>query len=209
MTSNFNPKQSVSHTSAGHHPQAPGAYSPSVPISLYRELAAELQATKVMLDSLNNQNQQLSQHNQQLRREIEKVVHAALHLQQTADTSTTVGWSQIPHSYPETHPELRPEPTRPIQEARPMPRRRSSVPPATPSASAVDTANIFADMEPAVSPFQEKMVIEQPEVRPRRRSQPEKSSEVNGWWLTLAIVMIVVTAFGAGYLIMRPLLPKR
>lgn len=64
-------------------------------------------------------------------------------------------------------------------------------------------------MEPTGSTLPEKLVVEQPEGRYRRRSHPEKSSEVNGWWLTLAIVMIVVTAFGAGYLIMRPLLPKR
>ncbi|MCL1468327.1 hypothetical protein [Argonema galeatum] len=206
MTSNFNPKQSVPNASAGHNPQtAPGAYSPSVPISLYRELAAELQATKVMLDSLNNQNQQITQQNQQLRREIEKVVHASLHLQQIADSSVPSGWSQP--SY--THPELRNEPGRSIPEAPQMPRRTRSVSNATPSAPGVDISTIFQEMESIDSGLPAKLVIEQPETRNRRRSGPEKSSEVNGWWLTLAIVMIVVTAFGAGYLIMRPMLPKR
>lgn len=207
MTSNFNPKQSVPNAStAGHNPQtAPGAYSPSVPISLYRELAAELQATKVMLDSLNNQNQQMSQQNQQLRREIEKVVHASLHLQQVADSSVPGGWSQP--SY--THPELRTEPSQSIPEPRPVSRRTRPASNATPAAPGVDISNIFQEMEPTGSGLTEKLVVEQPEGRYRRRSQPEKSSEVNGWWLTLAIVMIVVTAFGAGYLIMRPMLPKR
>ena len=90
-----------------------------------------------------------------------------------------------------------------------MPRRTRSVSKATPSAPGVDISNIFPEMEPTDSGLPAKLVIEQPETRNRRRPQPEKSSEVNGWWLTLAIVLIVVTAFGAGYLIMRPMLPKR
>lgn len=193
-------------SNAGHPPQAsPGAYSPSVPMSLYRELAAELQATKVMLDSLNNQNQQLNNQNQLLRREVEKVVQSALHLQQVADSSTPSGWGQP--SY--THPEGSFETNRPVSEPRPAPRRRSAA--ANPHAglSGIDSQNAFADVEPGGAIFQERLVIEQPEVRSRRRSQPEKSSEVNGWWVTLAIVLIVISAFGAGFLIMRPLLPKR
>lgn len=204
MTSNFHPKPSMPNaSSAGHNPQtSPGAYSPSVPMSLYRELAAELQATKVMLDSLNNQNQQLNQQNQHLRREVEKVVHAALHLQQVADTSTPGSWNQPTY----THPEMWNEPTRSVPESRSTPRRTRPVAGANPG---MDVQTAFADVEPAGSIFQERLVIEQPETRNRRRSQSEKSPEVNGWWVTLAIVLIVISAFGAGFLIMRPLLPKK
>lgn len=41
----------------------------AVPLAVYRELAAELQATQTLLDSLHEQNQQLSQDNQQLSQE--------------------------------------------------------------------------------------------------------------------------------------------
>ncbi len=65
--------------------------SPSVPLSVYRELAAELQATRVMLDSLHEQNQQLTyqnqnltHQNQQLQGEIVKVAKATLQMQQVA-----------------------------------------------------------------------------------------------------------------------------
>ena len=65
--------------------------SPSVPLSVYRELAAELQATRVMLDALHDRHQQLSDRhqqlthqNQQLQAEIVKVAKAALHMQQVA-----------------------------------------------------------------------------------------------------------------------------
>jgi hypothetical protein len=53
----------------------------AVPLAIYRELAAELQATQTLLDSLHEQNQQLNQSNQklsqenhQLKSEIVKVV---------------------------------------------------------------------------------------------------------------------------------------
>lgn len=207
MTSNFHPKQSVPNSrSAGSNPQtAPAAYSPSVPMSLYRELAAELQATKVMLDSLNSQNQQLSQQNQQLRQEIETVVDSALHLQQVADSVVPGNWNQTSYS----HPELKSEPSRVNNEQRPTPRRTRSGSSANSPMSGAEFSAAFPDVEPPGAIFQEKLVVEVPEGRHRRRSVPEKSSEMNGWWLTLAIVLIVVTAFGAGYLVMRPMLPKR
>ena len=53
-------------------------YSPSIPISLYREVTAELQSAQAMLDSLKTHNQQLLQQNQELRREVETVVQASV-----------------------------------------------------------------------------------------------------------------------------------
>jgi len=40
--------------------------------------------------------------------------------------------------------------------------------------------------------------------RYRRRFQ-ESASEISGWCLAIAILLILATAFGAGYLIVRPL----
>lgn len=48
--------------------------SPSVPLSVYRELVKELQATQARAESLQAQNQQLVKSNRQLRQEIETVV---------------------------------------------------------------------------------------------------------------------------------------
>ncbi|MCA2694341.1 MULTISPECIES: bZIP transcription factor [unclassified Microcystis] len=47
---------------------------PSVPLSVYRELVKELQATQARVESLEAQNQQLVKSNRQLRQEIETVV---------------------------------------------------------------------------------------------------------------------------------------
>jgi hypothetical protein len=49
------------------------------------------------------------------------------------------------------------------------------------------------------------VVIEQEE-RPRRTSHSEGFSDVSGWMLLVAILLIVLTAFGTGFLIVRPLL---
>ncbi len=72
--------------SGNPNPPANNPYSPAVPISLYREVAAELQSAKTRAESLNLQNQELVQQNQQLRLEIERVVQTALQLRQVADS---------------------------------------------------------------------------------------------------------------------------
>jgi hypothetical protein len=65
----------------------------AVPLAVYRELAAELQATQTLLDSLHEQNQklsqdnqQLSQENQQLKLEIVKVVTSVQHMGNVAQS---------------------------------------------------------------------------------------------------------------------------
>lgn len=57
-------------------PQVPQSCTgrPSVPLSVYRELVKELQATQARVESLESQNQQLVKSNRQLRQEIETVV---------------------------------------------------------------------------------------------------------------------------------------
>jgi len=45
--------------------------SPSVPLSVYRDLAGELQATRALASVLKGKNQQLQQHNRELQHEIE------------------------------------------------------------------------------------------------------------------------------------------
>ena len=42
----------------------------------------------------------------------------------------------------------------------------------------------------------------------RRRSQPDSVSHGSGWGLAIAILVIVVTAFSGGYLLVRPLIAK-
>ena len=188
MTSRANAK--ANHKGAEPLPVPPPAsnpYSPSVPISLYREVANELQMTKTQLDSLKLQNQELNQQNQKLRIEIERTVQSALRLRQVAD-SRPVG-TDTPSESPFPGVEL-------YFDAAPVP-----VSPAT-SGETEPTPPVPASSTPT------RLHTEQ---RPpqRRSMRTEKSSELGGWWLMLAILLIVVTAFGTGFLIVRPLLPHR
>lgn len=188
-----------SSTTSGHNiPTGNYAYSPSVPLSVYRELAAELQAAQAMLDSLNGQNQQLAKHNQQLRQEIEKAVQSVLQLQQVVD-STVVNGPYVTHHQPDP----RPEPGRPVSVPRSM--HRSSQPLKS-GRSAIE--DLFPIRE-ARSGFSENLFTEEAASSYRRRYRPETASEISGRRLAIAILLIIITAFGASYLIVRPLLSNR
>ena len=180
------------------HPTAATNYAPSVPISVYRELAAEFQAQKAMLDSLNTQNQHLVQQNQKLRQEIEKLVQSALQVRQTAETMQPMGWN----------------PTMPIPQELAAEAGRAKAPRVgRPERSRAAGASDISPMAkqrptlPATAVLGESYVMEHDEKRPWSGNL-ERSSDLNSLWLVLAIIAIVATAFGAGFLIVRPFLPN-
>ena len=189
-----------SSTTPGHNtPTAIHTYSPSVPLSVYRELAAKLQVAEAKLDSLNAQNQQLAKQNQQLRQEIEKAVQSVFHLQHVVDSVGTVSQKYAYHPTADLSNDLRrlgSASSQTYQSSRP------------PSGIAVKGRSAFQTRE-AGSASSEKVFTEQEEGQYRRRSQPKSASEISGWWLAIAILLIMLTAFGAGYLIVRPLLQSR
>ncbi len=152
-------------------PVPSNSYRPAVPISVYRELAAELQAARAMLEVLNNQNQQLFQQNQQLRHEIDKVARATQNLQQFASAFPAVEAGQTPKLI-------------------------------NPANSAEHRPGFLGQQ---IGP--DGWILEQEEVRPRR-SINTKKPEVNNFVLLLAIVLIVITAFGTSFLIVRPLFER-
>jgi cell division septum initiation protein DivIVA len=130
-----------------------------------------------MLDSLNSQNQQLVQQNQQLRQEVHKVVQSAQHLQ------------QVVASFGSVEEKARPEAPK---QPEPKPKSNYTPPPPPPEATA--------------SPYPETYTIEVEESRSRHTPSTEGLSDVNGWILIVVITGIVLTAFGAGFLLVRPLL---
>jgi hypothetical protein len=171
-------------TPAHNPPNVKHTQSASVPLSVYRHLAAELQATEARLNSLNAQNQQLATENQHLRQEIEKTVQSVLQLQQSVDSGGVVS-----RRYAQNSNNFRAEAKRPGSESLPMP---ESVVVSLPTREA----------------GLEKVFTEQESVRYRRRFSADRP-KMSGRWLAIAILLTMVTAFGAGYLIMRPLLPNR
>ena len=184
-------------------PENSNSYSPSVPISLYREVTAELQAAQAMLDSLKTHNQQLVQQNQQLRREVETVVQVSQQLQQVVNSAQSVTQTGIPQMPSvkfnfSVEPELPAPVTSRINSTVPQPPQTVAFPFPLPEAGPI-AASI-------PEPLPEKLFTEVPETPYRVRSQPKKASDLSGLWLAIAIFLIVIAAFGGGYLVVRPLL---
>ncbi len=176
------------------------SYAPSVPLSVYRELATELQATKAMVDSLGSQNQHLAKQNQLLRQEIHRVVQSTLQLGQYAG---------VAHPTDGLTP---PEPTPPANPSQSMP-HQSTPPqsmPATLGHQAVSPRQT-GPTQSGVNPLAlvPKFFTEQAGERKRFDAEPGRTREMSGLWLVLSITVIILTAFGAGFLIMRPLLSDR
>ncbi|MEG4008383.1 hypothetical protein QUA41_22185 [Microcoleus sp. Pol11C1] len=187
-------------------PENSNSYSPSVPISLYREVTAELQAAQAMVDSLKTHNQQLVQQNQQLRREVETVVQVSQQLQQVVNSAQSVTQTGMPQM-PSVKFNFSIEPPPPA----PATSRTNSTVPQPPQTVAFPFP--LPEPEPKGSPMPqplpEKLFTEVPETPYRVISQPKKTSDLNGLWLAIAIFLIVIAAFGAGYLVVRPLLMKK
>lgn len=185
-------KSNQSNSAARSTPSASStsnAQAPSVPISVYRELAAELQTTRAMVDALNGKNQHLDQENQKLRQEMQRVVHSVLALQPWIDASEEI--RPMPPPRKNTPRQAVPEkltPERPTWEE-------------TAAASAI--AAKLRPNEPAAEWLTETATT------PQRISQSNQATKLSGLWLTLIIIGIIVTAFGAGFLIMRPFLPTK
>lgn len=193
-----------------HGSSNPNGKTPSVPLTVYRELAAELQATQAMLDSLHAQNQQLardnhslSQHNQQLQSEMTNVVNAALHMQKVAD-SLRVGPTDAAVSYPE-------QPGRegfaPLE---PRDRRRNG----SRTGGNLQATETGAELPPLYVQPSQPQTSDRPEMAgffPGGEFQGlgEELSDKNGIWLVVAIVAIVVVAFGGGYAFMRPIYERQ
>jgi len=170
------------------------AYAPSVPLSVYRELAAEMQANQAMLEFLRTQNQHLLKQNQHLRQEIDKLVQSAIHLQQMTDSAEAPLTPTTRLNSASKQRELKGEAIAPPTSGRTLP--RSAAPTKPPE---------FGEK----SPPPESLVAEQEEGRYRRPSPPKKSGDVSGLWLALAIFLIVVVTFGASFALVRPLIQKR
>lgn len=171
------------------------SYAPSVPVSVYRELAAELQATKAMVDSLSNQNNHLTNQNHLLRQNIHQMVQVALQLGHhagvahpaEAEMTFSIPSVQTP-GYPPVEQLVEPPPLEP----------QSMMPEAAPS----------HPQRPRKAELS-KIFTEQSGEKRRYSLESPTSGSMSTLWLIVSIAIIILTAFGAGFLIMRPLINDR
>ncbi|WP_109007513.1 hypothetical protein [Nostoc commune] len=176
------------------------ASPPSVPLFVYRELSTELQATQAKLHALTTKNQQLVQENQLLRQEITKVVESFSHLQKFVDSHTAPGYQQVP----QTSSDFKNAAKVPVTQARP-PQQYWSHPPVTPKTPPKKSRQDFSPPVMEMNfPIAEPVYIEEQQVSYYPTTEPD-AKELNGWWLIITILLIMLTAFSAGYFVVRPL----
>lgn len=174
MTTNSRLNSSVSRSTT--EPLFPtGSYRPSVPLSVYRELAKELQVTQHRVDRLELQNQQLLEQNKQLRQQIEQVIEATQKLQQVVEPGELTE-GKIRHS----------EQIDITQE-----KLKSSL------TQSVNWTPIYSSSFSQPEPYTVDV-----EPNPQRSvSRLEPDGIINGWVLAIAIFLIIVTSCTGAFLI--------
>lgn len=200
-------------------PQGSNSYSAaSVPMHVYRELAAELQTTQATLEALETrnrhltrQNQQLTQQKQQLQAEVVNVVNATLSMRQVAESfQERPDDISLERAKPPTAPKNLQD--SPIS----LPTETSDMPPtaiANGSVSSPDDRAAFSRSSGTRPPFDPASTaptqLHTEEAGGFERWTPpgfaDDPGERSGLWLIVAIAATVVTAFGAGYWLVRPL----
>lgn len=223
----FSPESAYPGAVAPEAPQG-SRQAPSVPISVYRELATELRSTQAMVDSLTGQNQQLTQQNQVLRQEMIRFADSAARLKQAIEDSqpqpvetANVGRPAFDLSYgteaaspypAQNSPQMAPE------AAATLPERLSE-------SVGEGVSNIASQITQMVKPKAKAKAKKVPKPPQRPQAAPpqrlyteerletnrpgqlsQQPSDMSGLWLAATILLIVISAFGAGFLIMKPLL---
>lgn len=175
--------------------------SPSVPLSVYRELAAELQNTRAMVESLKSENQQLSDrnqalvaHNQQLQTEIQKVVRSVTQLQEVTN-------SLQPSPASGRNANTNPNSSEFVLNAD----RDFDLAANSEYSSWEHSSQQNPWGEPSVTPAKQ-YISQQPEKPYANVPESENDPETGAWRLMVAIALIAAIAFGAGYLLVRPIL---
>ncbi|BAZ03717.1 hypothetical protein [Calothrix sp. NIES-3974] len=185
-------------TATNHIPQSD--YPATVPLSVYRDLAMELQATQARLQQIERQNLQLFQENQQLRQEIHNVVQAVMHLQNIANSGKATPGNPQPHyggkeELPTFSHAGGQQPTKTKPQVTKVPR------PVQAKRKSRKNPSVYI-------PQPQPVYVEEQEISYYSDSEPEKSA-IHSWWMLLAIAFILVSAFGAGYLVVKPLIDSQ
>ncbi|MGB5974207.1 MAG: hypothetical protein WBG38_12865 [Nodosilinea sp.] len=223
MNAPFSPESAYPEAVAQEPSQAT-RQAPSVPISVYRELATELRATQARVDSLSQQNQSLSQQNQGLRQEMIRFADSAARLKQAIDvsqpqTSEPTGAEQI-HLSAEARAIM---PTYSMA-VTPMPAAEDAAGSSPKRAESMGegVSTLASQLSQIVKKPKAKKASKKPPQRPQAAPQrlyteerldsnrpgqlSQRPSDLSGLWLAATILLIVISAFGAGFLIMKPLL---
>jgi uncharacterized membrane protein len=188
----------------------PASYSsPSVPISVYKQLAGELNVAKNQVTALKSENQQLRSNNQKLQNQVVQVIQAGEHLKQMVN-----GYDFGAESY-QLAPSDKAAPPKEIAPAFPVPQLLESMPQpqqvAPPAPAKIPSKKKSKSPQRQATPTQSPKSAKPVQVKtveaPSRPSTTEEAEGgVNGWIIFIAAIAIIGTAFGTGYMVVLPLL---
>ncbi len=198
----------------------PNAVEPTisaVPVSLYRELCSELQEKNGEVNALTLKNQRILDENQQLRQELQRLVQMVMHTHHQV--------SQIP-SAESKFDGAEPFNLDPALSAL----KRTALKPAAQPTAQSQTQSLSAKAANSLQPSR-RMVSATSQPTTAMMATPDReewitgthqplaqrlfhqgstiAQELRGWRLALIISLIILSAFGAGFLIVRPLLNQQ
>ena len=223
----------------GNKTQDNVGYAPAVPISVYRDLAKELEKAQQQLSTIHAQNIHLKQQNQALRQEVIRVIQSAATLKdilQAPQSMSTAPPAKVNPSIPSTSSAASPPQspsTSPQSPSRANPVADELIAEldrslaadlstsfqvnANPPTSVKSTEGIVGgpfcevgnpdlDDEKASELSPDVFFTEQPTTPPNAIAleDEEKSRFLGGIWLPLTLVVVIITAFSAGFLIVLP-----
>jgi len=179
----------------------------AVPVSLYREICGELREKSGQVETLQLNNQRILQENQQLRQEIQRLVQMVMHTHhqvtqisefQTEPTSNAAETfhpvSDLKHSTPAVPPSATQPTTR---------QNRTQMPARSIVASTMVPFSLSATHK------REDWITGQEPLAQRLFNQTSAiTQDLRGWKLAMVISLIILSAFGAGFLIVRPLISQ-
>ena len=154
-------------------------YRPSVPISLYRELAAELEVTQGKLIAIQSENQTLRQQNQELRQEIERIANQGQKLQELVASVAFIP------DYPDFH-RISPESDTLFKDR---------------SQEVLLAQN--QKIKKKKIPRKKSKMVEIRKIEPNYSSHHPKQPKMNGWFLFFAMLLVIFTSFAASFLLLR------
>jgi hypothetical protein len=193
----------------------PNAVEPSisaVPVSLYRELCSELQEKNGEVNALTLKNQRILDENHQLRQELQRLVQMVMHTHHQVSqipsanihlsgetfqpTSTESRSATIEKALAAIKPNSKHIPTNNLQP------RRSVAQPTSPT---------YTSQIQNPAPVREEWITgtHQPLAQRLFQQSATMAQDLRGWRLALIISLIILSAFGAGFLIVRPLLNQQ
>jgi hypothetical protein len=188
----------------------------AVPVSLYRELCSELQEKNGEVNALTLKNQRILDENQQLRQELQRLVQMVMHthhqVSQIPSADSKFDVSEQFNPSPSIAPPLAALKPTPLKTATP----KTAVKPtaqslSTPAASSLQPNRRMipvpsASMSPTTDREEWVTGTHQPMAQRLFQQGSTMAQELRGWRLALVISLIILSAFGAGFLIVRPLM---